>query len=309
MLSDYLVKLKKIQVLSGKLFFFCCLLFCSFQTERPQNSGLFPHFPLQDALQVISRFLPHNPTIYLMEETDILRKKCLDMWPLAHIISSPDLLDMPIDFVWIDLDSIPKTLLKNLQQALKTATALYKTESLHSQTQPVFRVLAVASNFSLCSQWYNENQESGSFFLTNPLYDALVRGLSFDPSSYTTPILNALPIYLEQFLSPVATKSSFHSFSPIDCVYMINLDERPEKFSLSCAQLEPYDIHPYRFSAINGWKLSSENINNLGIRLENIPCSNTYIGTVFKKVEDKEYRMHELINKLDTTYFCPGMTR
>ena len=53
----------------------------------------------------------------------------------------------------------------------------------------------------------------------------------------------------------------------IDFIYMINLDQRPEKWAHSIHQLIPYDILPYRFSAINGWEdLTVEIINDVGLK-------------------------------------------
>jgi hypothetical protein len=49
----------------------------------------------------------------------------------------------------------------------------------------------------------------------------------------------------------IATESSLRN---IDFIYMINLDQRPEKWKLSVDQLAPYGITPCRFSAVNGWR-------------------------------------------------------
>lgn len=59
-----------------------------------------------------------------------------------------------------------------------------------------------------------------------------------------------------------------HSFGSIDFIYMINLDQRPEKFQRCVEQLAPFGIHPYRFSAVNGWELSLEDINDVGLVYE-----------------------------------------
>lgn len=54
-------------------------------------------------------------------------------------------------------------------------------------------------------------------------------------------------------------------FNNIDYIYLINLDYRPEKLKRCINQLEPYEILPYRFSAINGWQLSTKELENLGV--------------------------------------------
>lgn len=52
----------------------------------------------------------------------------------------------------------------------------------------------------------------------------------------------------------------------IDYLYLINLDQRPEKFENCMWQLQPYGIKPYRFSAIYGWNLSIEALNEIGVQ-------------------------------------------
>ena len=47
---------------------------------------------------------------------------------------------------------------------------------------------------------------------------------------------------------------------------MINLDQRPEKFEQSSEQLHPFGIFPYRFSAVNGWELTWEELNDVGVK-------------------------------------------
>jgi GR25 family glycosyltransferase involved in LPS biosynthesis len=68
-------------------------------------------------------------------------------------------------------------------------------------------------------------------------------------------------------LKPIPDKTEGHSIRNIDFIYMINLDERPEKFERSLQELYLYGITPYRFSAINGWNLTLEEINDLGLKL------------------------------------------
>jgi GR25 family glycosyltransferase involved in LPS biosynthesis len=51
----------------------------------------------------------------------------------------------------------------------------------------------------------------------------------------------------------------------IDYLYLINLDERPEKLRKTLEVLAPHHIVPCRFAAINGWKLPLDVINDLGV--------------------------------------------
>ncbi len=50
----------------------------------------------------------------------------------------------------------------------------------------------------------------------------------------------------------------------IDYIYLINLDQRPEKYTHCLEQLRPYGIEPQRFSAVNGWSLSKADIDDIG---------------------------------------------
>src|SRR5579872_4387151 len=80
-------------------------------------------------------------------------------------------------------------------------------------------------------------------------------------------LFNACSAYalLEDHLKPAPNKSDSQRMRNIDFIYMINLDQRPEKFERSFQLLSLYGIEPYRFSAVNGWELSLEAINDVGI--------------------------------------------
>lgn len=91
----------------------------------------------------------------------------------------------------------------------------------------------------------------------------------------------------------------------IDFIYMINLDERPEKLALCLAKLAPYGITPCRFSAINGWNLSLEEIDDLGIRYESW-MSTGHWGTFYSLDGDK-MPLHEIVGVPGKTYLCHCM--
>jgi GR25 family glycosyltransferase involved in LPS biosynthesis len=68
----------------------------------------------------------------------------------------------------------------------------------------------------------------------------------------------------ESHLRKCEGKEGIHSMPEIDFIYMINLQERPEKLEESYRQLRPYGIYPYRFDAINGWKSPKNAFQGLG---------------------------------------------
>lgn len=100
-------------------------------------------------------------------------------------------------------------------------------------------------------------------------------------------------------------KSDTHSMRNIDFIYVINLDRRPEKFAKCKEQLSLYGIDPYRFSAVNGWELSLETINDVGVCLQpwmNMDKWGTYYeGDLTPK--------HEQVHLLGRNYFCHCMSR
>src|SRR5271155_811440 len=92
---------------------------------------------------------------------------------------------------------------------------------------------------------------------------------------------------MEQYFKMIEGKSGFHSIRNIDFIYLINLDHRTEKLQTTLDQLTPYGIYPFRFSAVNGWKLSFEAINDLGVHYR--PGMQKTICTVFRHQDGEEY--------------------
>lgn len=112
---------------------------------------------------------------------------------------------------------------------------------------------------------------------------------------------------IENHYRKIEGKSAIHSGPNVDFIYMINLDQRPEKFERSLAQLSPYGIIPYRFSAVNGWKLSLKEIDDIGL---------VFTKGMTKGLKASRYLpenpftpSNEKLGKVGRSYFCPGMTR
>lgn len=98
-------------------------------------------------------------------------------------------------------------------------------------------------------------------------------------------------------------KSGNHQLRNIDFIYMINLDKRPDRYETSCRRLHPYGIEPYRFSAVNGWELPLEVINDVGLKFE--PWMKSGImGTYYYLDQDGQIQhAHEIIHASGRTYF------
>jgi GR25 family glycosyltransferase involved in LPS biosynthesis len=119
-------------------------------------------------------------------------------------------------------------------------------------------------------------------------------------------ISNNLSADLSDFFKPAFNKSEKNRMNGIDFIYMINLDERPEKFALSEQQLTPYNIFPYRFSAVNGWNIPLEKLKDLGIKFES-GMKDSIMGTRYR-VNDNGVPLHENM-KFGKKYFSHCFSR
>ena len=102
-------------------------------------------------------------------------------------------------------------------------------------------------------------------------------------------------------------KAGPYQIKNIDFIYMINLDQRPEKYAHSFNELSPYGITPYRFSAVNGWELTLEDLNDLGIKYEPWMLQGL-MGTCYL-LEDNGQPHHEVMQVQGRNYFCHCMSR
>jgi GR25 family glycosyltransferase involved in LPS biosynthesis len=113
---------------------------------------------------------------------------------------------------------------------------------------------------------------------------------------------------IENFLKKPTNKSVGHTMKNIDFIYMINLDQRPEKFASCIAQLAPYNISPFRFSAVNGWELSLETLNKLGVKFRPSWMQKNLWGTSYlPKYGGAPH--HEVMHVKGQNYFCHCMAR
>lgn len=113
---------------------------------------------------------------------------------------------------------------------------------------------------------------------------------------------------IEKHFKKTGDKSGMRSIPNIDFIYMINLDRRPEKYMMTMQAFEPFEISPYRFSAVNGWELSFETLDEIGVFYRpGTPAGP--LGTVFRHVDGKEYKSNEIMNEEGVSYFCHSMSR
>jgi len=112
---------------------------------------------------------------------------------------------------------------------------------------------------------------------------------------------------VEEHFKPISSERGSHGMRNIDFIYMINLDKRPEKYESCIKQLAPYGIHPFRFSAVNGWELSLEDINDIGVTFAPWITGGKW-GTYYP-LDGDGTPQHEIIQTLGRTYFSHCMSR
>lgn len=113
---------------------------------------------------------------------------------------------------------------------------------------------------------------------------------------------------IEKAFKKAENKSDFHKMEGIDFIYVINLDPRPEKYERTMNALRPYNILPYRFSAVNGWELSFQILDELGIVFEPGMQSGP-IASVYRHVNGKEYHSYEIMKEPGVAYYAHSLSR
>ena len=111
---------------------------------------------------------------------------------------------------------------------------------------------------------------------------------------------------LAEHYKKITDQKSCTPIKNVDFIYVINLDQRPEKFLHTQEELAPYGITPYRFSAVNGWELPLEVINQVGVKYEPW-MKNDLMGTCYLP-ENNTLPQHEILHVPGRNYFCHCMS-
>ena len=112
---------------------------------------------------------------------------------------------------------------------------------------------------------------------------------------------------VEKFLKKPKEKKENHSIRNIDFLYVLNLDKRPEKFAHCLNEFAPYEIIPYRFSAVNGWEIPIEELMGLGVTYKK--GMNEEIWGTSYDAQHGELPVHEVISQVGKSYFSHCMAR
>lgn len=71
------------------------------------------------------------------------------------------------------------------------------------------------------------------------------------------------PTDLIHFLRPIQLENTSSGLKGIDCIYVINLDERPNRWDYTKQVFSEQKLTPNRVSAVNGWKIPTDRILSL----------------------------------------------
>jgi len=253
----------------------------------------------------ISFFLPYNPTILSFDPSLETHEKCAQFWPKANFFYAHDNQKNRCDLLWIDNHGMELKIIQESKELLQKATVVYT--STHSDYYQTLRSCLEAYGFTLAAHWYWEGKNGNAVFVKKDIFDAAMRTLSYAPNPKT---LSAPSVYnLAQFFHKAPNKSRSNSIDQIDFIYMINLDERPEKFQQSASELGFYGIQPYRFTAVNGWKLPSSAFKQLGAKVFSRSIQEQFMGSVYKDIDGRAYLSNEMIRSNGEAFYILGMSR
>ncbi len=145
-----------------------------------------------------------------------------------------------------------------------------------------------------------KSQQADCHFFTPPV------NITMKWTLFLLSLISTISSDITDHLKRCENKSGYHGIHNIDFIYLINLDQRPEKLTRTLDQLSNYGIYPYRFSAVNGWELTIDAINDVGVKY--YPEMNG--GLMATCYHDSAFvPSHEIIQNYEQNYFCHCMSR
>ncbi len=272
-----------------------------------------PGYDGEKKFYLLTLFLPYNPTIVSYASDSTAKTRCNYWWPKGLFFSASDYSGNSCDLLWIDSTGNELDTLRNAAERVKQASAIFTTthffnQSTHQGDFYDLKNFLESSGFTLLGHWYWENQEGQAMFIRSDLFAAAMRSLNYTPSNFVV-ASSASQNNLEQYFRKATNKSPIHKINEIDFIYMINLDERPEKFTEASHELAIFGIFPYRFSAVNGWKLSTEVLNQVGVKFTSDFGQEKFLGSIYREIDGQEYLGNEILRSNGETFFTLGMSR
>jgi GR25 family glycosyltransferase involved in LPS biosynthesis len=257
---------------------------------------------------LLTLFLPYNPIIISNTNDPRVQNICNYWWPKGSIFFDQDASAQACDLLWIESSDNDLKILKHFTDKIREASAIFTTTHFSAQSNyPEIKSFLESCGFTFLGHWYWENQEGEAMFIRNDLFAAAMRTLNYSPTNFSVPSIPSQN-KLEQYFQKAHHKSHHHKMDEIDFIYMINLDERPEKFALASHELALFGIFPYRFSAVNGWNLSTEVLNQVGVKFSSDFGQEKFLGTIYREIDGREYLGHEILRPNGETFFTLGMS-
>ncbi|HSX12792.1 MAG TPA: glycosyltransferase family 25 protein [Chlamydiales bacterium] len=271
--------------------------------------SIFPGYDGDQKTYLLTLFLPYNPCIHTNTLSESMQKASHFWWPLSRVYLIDEPLKKPCDLLWIDSDDEFSLLSASIEQ-LKSASAIFTTTHFFDSGQYFqnIKFLLELSGFSLFGHWYWENLRGEAMFIRSDILKAALNSLNYTPCQQN--IISSISLLnKEKHFRKIEKKTTQHKIDQIDFIYMINLEERPEKFERASLELSRYGIQPFRFSAVNGWKLSTAAINEIGVKFTSSFNEQQFLGSIYREIEGKEYLGSEIIRSNGETFFTLGLSR
>lgn len=258
---------------------------------------------------LVQLFIPYNPRILGVGCDSGAAEKCEFWWPNGTFSQKADLqvaTGESYDFLWIESEGSELEIVQKVSPLLRNASAIYT--ATHFATFPNLRAFLDASGFTLLSHWYWQGENGNAIFIRKEIFEAAMKTLNCSPTPDVF-VDHPSEYRLERFFRKLEQKPEDHTFEEIDYLYMINLDERPEKYSKAAGGLELYGIHPFRFPAISGWDLSLQTIEEIGVKFPPHSLKSKFMGSVYYEIDKTLYRSNEFIQEDGRTYFSMGLSQ
>ena len=203
-----------------------------------KSEGSFRYYKSENAFELISLFLPFNPTIVGFGLNSEIEPKCAKWWPKGTLFLNDENDRRPggsCDLLWVDSAGAELCILEQVTELLKKAKVVYTSTHFFHQNAYYSKLRQHLDlwGFSLISHWYREGQSGHAVFVRKDMDHAAIKSSNYIPPASPFPLQPPAPCELERFFKKAENKTSIHRMDEIDFIYMINLDERPEKFDLA----------------------------------------------------------------------------
>jgi GR25 family glycosyltransferase involved in LPS biosynthesis len=303
----YLLKKKSLKISAACAAFLASL---NLYAAPYRFEGVYDQPDGEQRFFLVQLFIPFNPRILAIGCDSKASAKCAIWWPHGVFCSESALKTnrhANYDFLWIESEEDEVETLRAVSDLLN------KTKAIYSSTHPgnsfsSLRSFLEAAGFTLLSHWYWEGEKGNAIFLRKEIFDAAMMTLNCSPTPRSF-VDHPSFFPVESCFRKIGQKPQEHSLGPIDYIYMINLDERPEKYAKAAEGLQLYGIAPYRFSAVNGWNLSLEMIEKVGVKFPQATMKDRFMGSVYHEIDGVKYRSNEFIQEVGRTYFSMGLSQ